>query len=69
MESWKNVNGATIADGVATGTIVSDDQATVSSPVSAAASGNTLRWVLTLVGSTGTESDACRCAAVEQLIR
>ena len=55
-----NVNGATIADGVATGTIVSDDRASVSSPVLAAASGNTLRSVLTLVGSTGTEADACR---------
>ena len=55
-----NVSGATLADGVATGTIVSDDQATVASPASASASSNTLRSVLALVGSAGTQADACR---------
>ena len=55
-----NVSGATLADGTATGTIVSDDQATVASPRSAAASSNTLRSVLALVGRSGSEADACR---------
>ncbi len=55
-----NVSGATMADGVATGTIVTDDQATVANPVSTAASSNTLRSVLTLVDSTATQADACR---------
>ena len=55
-----NVSGATLADGVATGTIVTDDQATVGSPASLAASSNTLRSVLALVGSAGSEADACR---------
>ncbi|OGT58409.1 MAG: hypothetical protein A3E01_19465 [Gammaproteobacteria bacterium RIFCSPHIGHO2_12_FULL_63_22] len=55
-----NVSGATLADGVATGTIVTDDQATITSPVSLAASSNTLRSVLALVGSTATDADACR---------
>ena len=55
-----NVSGATLADGTATGTIVSDDQATVASPASAAASSNTLRSVLALVGRSGSQADACR---------
>ena len=55
-----NVSGATLADGTATGTIVSDDQATVASPTSAAASSNTLRSVLALVGRSGSQADACR---------
>lgn len=55
-----NVSGATLADATATGTIVSDDQATIASADSAASSSNTLRSVLALVGNSGSEADACR---------
>ncbi len=55
-----NVTGATLVDGTGTGTIVSDDQAAVAGPMSAASCSTDLRSVRALPGSTGSDADACR---------